>query len=466
MVREFFVIYGRENKRDSGALKMGEMPVHRLFLNMSIPLIISMLVQAMYNIVDSVFVSMISEDALTAVSLVSPVQNLMIAVINGTAVGINALVSRRLGQHKQKEADETANVGLFLIICSYLVFLVVGLTCSRKFMLMQTDIESIVEYGTTYMTIVLSLSFGLFGQGIMERLLQATGRTIFPMTTQMAGAGLNILFDWLLVFGIGPFPKLGVAGAAYATVLGQCVAMVLGVIFNAKYNRDVRLRLSMIRPKMAIIKDIYIIGVPSIIMISIGSVMTFAMNKILIGFTSTAVAVFGAYFKMQSIVFMPTFGMNAAIIPIVGYNFGAGKRDRIMGTYKVGCIYGCLFMWVGLAVFQLMPDRLLGLFSASEYMLEIGIPALRICSIAFLFAGISVISGAMFQATGKSIYSMIVSCIRQLVVLIPAAILLARLGEVTYVWISIPLAEVVGFAVTVILMRVLLKNLDAMMGKA
>ncbi len=445
---------------------MGEMPVHRLFLSMAIPLIISMVVQALYNIVDSIFVSAISEDALTAVSLVAPVQNLMIAVSNGTAVGINALVSRRLGQHKQKEADETANVGLFLIICSYLAFLVVGLTCSRKFLLLQTDIESIVEYGTTYMTIVLSLGFGLFGQGIMERLLQATGRTIFPMTTQMIGAGINILFDWLFVFGIGPFPAMGVAGAAYATVLGQCVAMVLGVIFNAKFNQDVRLRISMIRPKAAIIKDIYIIGVPSIIMIAIGSVMTFAMNKILIGFTSTAVAVFGAYFKMQSIVFMPIFGMNSAIIPIIGYNFGTGSRKRIMDTYKIGCIYACIFMWVGLLLFQLAPNWLLGLFSASDYMLEIGIPALRICSTLFLFAGVSVISGGMFQATGKSVYSMIASFIRQLVVLIPAAMLLARLGKVVYVWISIPLAEMVGFVVTVILMRYLVKNLDWMMKQA
>ncbi|MCD8156401.1 MAG: MATE family efflux transporter [Clostridiales bacterium] len=456
---------GENTKADTGAQKMGEMPVHRLFLNMSIPLIISMLVQALYNVVDSVFVSMISEDALTAVSLVSPVQNLMIAVINGTAIGINALVSRRLGQHKQKETDETANVGLFLMICSYLVFLVIGLTCSRRFILMQTDIESIVEYGTTYMTIVLTLGFGLFGQGLMERLLQSTGQTIFPMMTQLTGAIINIIFDWLLVFGIGPFPKLDVAGAAYATVLGQCVAMVMAVIFNAKYNKDIHLRLRMIRPQADIIKDIYIIGIPSIIMMAIGSVMTFAMNRILIGFTSTAVAVFGAYFKMQSIVFMPIFGMNAALIPIIAYNYGAGKRKRITSAYKIGCIYACIFMWVGLAVFQLLPNQLLGLFSASDYMQEIGIPALRICSLAFICAGISVVSGSIFQATGKSIYSMIVSFIRQLIVLIPLAALLARLGDVNLVWFSVPAAELVDFTVTVILIRWLFKNLNSMMGK-
>ena len=340
--------------KGTGSAKMGEMPMHKLFLSMSVPLIVSMLVQALYNIVDSIFVSWICEDALTAVSLVAPIQNLMIAVASGTGVGVNALISRKLGQNRADEANAVANNGIFLAICSYVVFLIVGLTCSRPFMLLQTDIESIVDYGTTYMTIVMALSIGMFGQMTIERLLQATGNTVFPMITQMSGAIINIIFDWLLIFGVGPFPELGVAGAAYATIFGQCVALVMGVIFNAKYNKEIRLSVRMMRPQGALIKEIYKIGIPSIIMVSIGSVMTFGMNKILMGFTSTATAVFGAYFKLQGMVFMPLFGMNSAVVPIVGYNYGAGNKKRIRQVYKIGCIYGCIFMWVGFAAFQLI----------------------------------------------------------------------------------------------------------------
>ena len=444
---------------------MGTMAVHPLLLSMAVPLIISMLVQAMYNIVDSIFVARISEDALSAVSMVFPIQNFMIAVASGTGVGINALISRRLGQKKPEEASRTANVGIFLIICSFLVFMILGLTCSRLFMRIQTDIPSIVEYGTVYMKIVTVLGLGLFGQVTLERLLQATGRTVFPMMTQLFGAILNIIFDPLLIFGIGPFPKLGVAGAAYATVLGQWVAMILAIIFNAMFNHDVKLDIRQMRPNGPIIKEIYKIGVPSILMISIGSIMTLGMNKILLGFTSTAVAVFGAYFKIQSIVFMPLFGMNNAMVPIIGYNFGAGSKERIKQAYKIGCIYGCIFMWIGLAVIQLFPVQLLGFFNASENMLEIGVPALRIISIIFVFAGISVISGSVFQATGKSMYSLIVSFIRQIIVLLPAAYLLARLGNLTYVWFSLPIAELVGFIVTVVLMIRLMRMLDDMMQK-
>lgn len=452
-----------KSMKETGSAKMGEMPMHKLFLSMSVPLIVSMLVQALYNIVDSIFVSWICEDALTAVSLVAPVQNLMIAVASGTGVGVNALISRKLGQKRGDEANEVANNGIFLSICSYVVFLVLGLSCSRAFMLLQTDIETIVDYGTTYMTIVMALSIGMFGQTMIERLLQSTGRTVFPMITQMAGAIINIIFDWLLIFGIGPFPELGVAGAAYATIFGQCVAMVLGVIFNGKYNKEIRLSIRMMRPRGAHIKEIYRIGIPSIIMVSIGSVMTFGMNKILMGFTSTATAVFGAYFKLQGLVFMPLFGMNSAVIPIVGYNYGAGNKQRIRQAYRIGCIYGCIFMWVGFAAFQLIPEQLLTFFNASENMMDIGVQALRIASIIFLFAGVSVVSGGVFQGAGKSMYSMVVSFIRQLIVLLPAAFILSRFGNLTLVWFAIPLSEFVGFAVTLILMRKLMKNLDAMM---
>ena len=452
-----------KSMKETGSAKMGEMPMHKLFLSMSVPLIVSMLVQALYNIVDSIFVSWICEDALTAVSLVAPVQNLMIAVASGTGVGVNALISRKLGQKKTDEANEVANNGIFLSICSYVVFLILGLSCSRAFMLLQTDIETIVDYGTTYMTIVMALSIGMFGQTMIERLLQSTGRTVFPMITQMAGAIINIIFDWLLIFGIGPFPELGVAGAAYATIFGQCVAMVLGVIFNGKYNKEIRLSIRMMRPRGAHIKEIYRIGIPSIIMVSIGSVMTFGMNKILMGFTSTATAVFGAYFKLQGLVFMPLFGMNSAVIPIVGYNYGAGNKQRIRQAYRIGCIYGCIFMWVGFAAFQLIPEQLLTFFNASENMMDIGVQALRIASIIFLFAGVSVVSGGVFQGAGKSMYSMVVSFIRQLIVLLPAAFILSRFGNLTLVWFAIPLSEFVGFAVTLIMMRRLMKNLDAMM---
>ncbi len=449
--------------KEKGSAKMGEMPMHRLFLSMSVPLIVSMLVQALYNIVDSIFVSWICEDALTAVSLVAPVQNLMIAVASGTGVGVNALISRKLGQKQVDKANEVANNGIFLAICSYIVFLILGLTCSRPFMLLQTDIESIVDYGTTYMTIVMALSIGMFGQMTIERLLQATGNTVFPMITQMTGAIINIIFDWLLIFGVGPFPELGVAGAAYATIFGQCVALVLGVIFNARYNKEIRLSVRMMRPQGALIKEIYKIGIPSIIMVSIGSVMTFGMNKILMGFTSTATAVFGAYFKLQGLVFMPIFGMNSAVVPIVGYNYGAGNKKRINQVYKIGCIYGCIFMWIGFAGFQFIPEQLLTFFNASENMMDIGVTALRIASIIFIFAGVSVISGGVFQGAGKSMYSMVVSFIRQLIVLLPAAFILSRFGILEIVWWAIPMSEFVGFAVTLALMRKLMKNLDAMM---
>lgn len=432
---------------------MGEMPIHRLFLSMSIPLIISMLVQSLYNIVDSIFVAKINEDALTAVSLVGPVMNLMFAVAAGTGVGFNAIISRRLGQKDQKAANETANNGVFLLLISYLVFLVIGLTCSRRFLLMQTDIPSIVDYGTTYMTIVMCLSIGMFGQVTIEKLLQSTGRTFFTMITQMTGALINILFDWLLIFGIGPFPQMGVAGAALATIFGQCEAMILGLIFNSKYNDEISFSLRMMKPNPRLIKEIYRIGIPSIIMISIGSVMTFAMNKILMGFTSTAVAIFGAYFRLQSIVFMPSFGMNNAMIPIVGYNYGAGNLKRISQVYRIGCCYTMAVMVIGFVLFQVIPGRLLLMFSASENMLSIGIPALRIMSFVFFLAGVSVMTGGLFQGTGRSIYSMVVSCLRQLVVLLPAAFLLARLGNVNYVWLALPIAEVGGFLTTIVFLR-------------
>ncbi|MCI8993721.1 MAG: MATE family efflux transporter [Eubacterium sp.] len=447
-------------KKGAGSARMGQMPVHRLFLTMSLPLIISMLVQAMYNVVDSIFVSQISEDALSAVSLVFPMQNLMIAVATGTGVGYNALISRRLGQKRGKEADDTANTAFFLLLCSYVVFLIIGILFSDRFMAVQNTSAVIAEYGAVYMRIVMCVSIGLFGQVTIERLLQSTGRTVLPMLTQITGAVINIIFDAVLIFGLGPFPEMGVAGAAAATVFGQCVACVMGLIFNKKYNTEIHLNLKEVfRPKKEIIAEIYKIGIPSIIMVSLTSVMTFGMNRILIGFTSTAVAVFGAYTKLQSIVFMPLFGMNNALVPIVSYNFGASKKDRIFQAYKVGCMYGCGFMWIGLLLFQLLPRQLLGFFQASEYMMEVGVPAMRIMSLIFVFAGISVISGSFFQAMGKSINSLIVSLVRQMIVLLPCAYLLSRMGELQLVWMSLPISELAGFAITVVLIVKLFRRL-------
>ena len=310
--------------------KMGTMPVHRLLITMSVPLMISMLVQALYNIVDSMFVAMINEDALTAVSLAFPMQNLMIAVATGTGVGVNALISRRLGQKQQE------------------------------------------------MAIICILCFGMYGQIVMERLLQSTGKTMYTMITQSLGAVINIVMDPMLIFGIGPFPELGVAGAAYATVFGQMVAMILAFIFNRKVNKELTLSLRMMKPDLQIIRDVYMIGIPSILMVSISSVMTFTMNKILIQFSSTATAVFGVYYKLQSFVFMPLFGMNNGMVPIIGFNFGAGHKDRILKTHKIAMVYSCIFMWTGFALFQLIPVRLLGLFSASSQMIEIGLSLIHI----------------------------------------------------------------------------------------
>lgn len=446
--------------------KMGYMPINRLLLSMSIPVMISMLVQALYNIVDSVFVARISENALTAVSLVFPIQNLMISVATGTAVGVNALVSRRLGQKKFQEANETANNAILLALLSYVVFMLIGVFGSGSFLLAQTDILEIVEAGTQYMTIVLAAGFGVFGQICLERLLQATGRMMYTMVTQMAGAVINIIFDPLLIFGIGPFPELGVRGAAIATVMGQIIAMILALIFNVKCNPEIQLRFSLMKPKKDIIKDIYVIGIPSILMMSIGSLMTFCTNKILMGFTATATAVFGAYFKLQSFAFMPLFGMNQGVIPIVGYNLGAGKKDRIREVWKMGMIYAYVIMLICLALMQIIPDRLLMWFDASEQMLAIGVPAFRIISLCFLSAGGCVIGSSVFQGTGRSIYSLIVSACRQLVVLLPVELLLAKVtGELNMVWWAFPIAEVLGLIITIILLVKLFKNLDQMMKK-
>lgn len=431
--------------------KMGVMPVNKLLISMALPMIISMLVQALYNIVDSIFVSRICEDALTAVSLAFPVQNLMIAISSGTGVGVNALLSRSLGAKNQETVDKAAKNGIFLAICSYLVFLILGLTACNLFFRTQTDSATIIAYGDTYLSICMICSFGMFIQMMFERLLQATGRTIYTMFTQGTGAIINIILDPILIFGMFGLPKLGIAGAAVATVAGQIIASVMAVFFNFKFNTDVSLK-GRFRPSGHIIGQIYSVGIPSILMMSISSVMVYGMNRILIAFTPTATAVFGVYFKLQSFIFMPIFGMNNGMVPIIAYNYGACKPDRIKKTIALAMVYAECIMLIGLLVFKLKPDLLLSFFNASPEMLAIGEPALRTISWSFLVAGICIISSSTFQALGNGLYSLAISFGRQLVVLLPAAYLLSLTGNIHAVWWSFPIAEVASLALSLTFM--------------
>lgn len=424
--------------------KMGVMPVNQLLISMSLPMMLSMLVQALYNIVDSIFVSRIDENALTAVSLAFPIQTLMIALGAGTGVGINALLSKSLGEKDFDKANKTAINGVFLALMNYLVFLLVGIFVTGPFYLSQTKDPQILEYGKQYLTIVCCCSFGMYMQFVFERLLQSTGKTFYTMITQGTGAIINIILDPVFIFGYLGMPRMGVAGAAVATVIGQIVAGVIAVIINIRKNTEIRLQLRGFRPDTKIIMQIYQVGIPSIIMQAIGSVMTYGMNKILLTFTSTAAAVFGVYFKLQSFIFMPVFGLNNGMVPIVAYNYGAGKKDRLTKTIKLSIVYAVVLMLIGFMVFQIFPAQLFALFEASETMLAIGLPALRIISISFLMAGISIVCSSVFQALGNGVYSMIISIARQLVVLLPVAYLLSLTGSVAYVWWAFPIAEIVA----------------------
>ena len=433
--------------------KMGTMPVNKLLVSMSLPMIASMLVQALYNVVDSVFVAQISENALTAVSLAFPIQSLMIAVSSGTCVGINALLSRSLGEKRQKEANLSAVNGVFLAFVSYLVFALMGIFGSHLFFASQTENREIVEFGTQYLTICLIFSFGIFMEMTFERIMQSTGRTIYSMVTQGTGAIINIILDPIMIFGLFGFPRLGIRGAAIATVTGQIIAMILAVWFNHKKNRDVQLSFKGFKPDGRIIAKIYEVGVPSIVMQSIVSIMTFGMNKILIMFSETAVSVLGIYFKLQSFIFMPIFGLNNGVIPIVAYNYGAGHKKRIMDTIKLSTFIAVGIMLIGLIIFQVFPEGLLKLFNASDHMLEVGVPALRIISTSFLFAGYCIILGSVFQALGNGVYSLIVSVARQLLCIMPLAYVFARVAGLHAVWYSFPLAELISVTLTTILFR-------------
>ena len=445
--------------------KMGTMPENKLLLSMAVPMMISMLVQALYNIVDSIFVSRICEDALTAVSMAFPWQNIVIAIAVGFGVGINALLSRALGQKNAERVNQVAVNGLLLAGLSYLLVLVAGLIGIRAYMRTQTDIETIVNYGITYLNICILCSFGVFVEITFERFLQATGRTVYSMITQLTGAITNIILDPILIFGLLGFPKLGIAGAAWATVIGQCVGAVVAVMLNHFKNPEVHLRLRHIRPNGRLMGEITAISIPSIIMSCISSLTCFVMNMILIAYSSTAVAVFGVYFKLQSFVFMPVFGLNNGMVPIIAYNYGAQKPERIHKTIRLGMVYAVAIMVVGLLVFQLIPKELLLMFDASDAMLEIGAPALRIMSLAFIFAGIGIVSGSSCQAFGYSVYSMLISIARQIVVLIPAAYLLSLTGVLRSIWFAFPIAEIFSLILSLFFLRTTLKKTGMAMPK-
>lgn len=445
--------------------KMGTMPENKLLLSMAVPMMISMLVQALYNIVDSIFVSRICEDALTAVSMAFPWQNIVISIAVGFGVGINALLSRALGQKNAERVNQVAVNGLLLAGLSYLLVLVAGLIGIRAYMRTQTDIETIVNYGITYLNICILCSFGVFVEITFERFLQATGRTVYSMITQLTGAITNIILDPILIFGLLGFPKLGIAGAAWATVIGQCVGAVVAVMLNHFRNPEVHLRLRHIRPNGRLMGEITAISIPSIIMSCISSLTCFVMNMILIAYSSTAVAVFGVYFKLQSFVFMPVFGLNNGMVPIIAYNYGAQKPERIHKTIRLGMAYAVAIMAVGLLVFQLIPKQLLLMFDASDAMLEIGAPALRIMSLAFVFAGIGIASSSACQAFGYSVYSMLISIARQIVVLIPAAYLLSLTGVLRSIWFAFPIAEIVSLFLSLFFLRTTLKKTGMAMPK-
>ncbi|MCQ2453045.1 MAG: MATE family efflux transporter [Clostridia bacterium] len=440
--------------------KMGTMSIGKLILVMSAPMMASMLFQALYNIVDSIFVARLSQDAMNAVSLAFPFQSLCIAVGTGTGVGMNALLSRSLGQKDYENVNRTAGTGIFLYLCSMIVFSLLGFTMVKPFYGFLTDNSAILDYGTAYLTICIGCCYPLFAQMCSERLLQSTGRTDLAMIPQITGAVFNMAFDPILIFGLLGFPRLEVMGAAVATVCGQILATIVGIVLNLKKNKEINFSFKAIRPYAPAVKEIYRIGLPSIIMQGIGSFLNFVLNSILIGFTEAATAVFGAYYKIQSIIFMPIFGMNNALVPIVSYNFGARKKERVRRAARLCILIAISIMSVGTLLFELIPDVLLGLFSPSEEMLAVGRTALRVIGVHFPVAGFCIVSGSVCQALGKPIYSMITSIMRQLVVLLPAAYLLSLTGHVEAVWWAFPIAAVVSAIFSTIFYRRVLKRLN------
>ncbi|MBR1457578.1 MAG: MATE family efflux transporter [Oscillospiraceae bacterium] len=446
--------------------RMGEMPEGRLLLSMAVPMILSMLVQALYNVVDSIYVARVSEDCLSALSLAFPAQNIMIGLATGTGVGVSTLVSRALGRKDQQEASRVAGTAIFLSFCCWILVALLGLFFAKPFIHSQTQVASIRSYGDSYLQIVTIASLFVYLEVCVERLLQSTGMTRLSMWTQMIGAVTNIILDPFFIYGWLGLPAMGTAGAAIATVIGQAVGAGVGFLFHHRLNRELPVKPRDIRPHGRIIAAIYRIGFPSILMMGISSVTNYLMNIILGAFTSTAVAVYGVYFKIQSFFFMPVFGINNGLIPIIGYNYGARKKARIYRTIRFGVLYACCFMFLGLALFQLIPQVLLGIFSPSEAMLAIGVPALRRISLSYLFAGFCIVAGSTCQALDRSVNSLLVSILRQIVALIPAAWLLSRTGDVNMVWWAFPIAELMSLAASVFFLRSALKGMEATMAAA
>lgn len=438
--------------------KMGTMPIRKLLVSMSLPMMASMLVQALYNIVDSIFVARVSEDALTAVSISFPIQNLMIAIGVGIGVGVNALLSKSLGEGRKEHAKRVALQGVFIELLVCAAFVLVGFFAMDLFFRGQTEDAAIIALGKEYLSICCIFSFGLFAQLIFERLLQATGRTMLSMITQCIGAVINLIFDPILIFGVEALgiPAMGIAGAAIATVFGQIVGGLSAIYLNVRLNKELDFSLRGFRVDGKVCGSILYIGVPSAIMGSIGSFMTYGVNKILFAFGEigkTAAAVFGIYFKLQSFVFMPVFGLNNGMVPIISFNYGAKKPDRILQTIRLAILYAVTIMAIGTAVVQLIPDKLLLLFDASEQMLGIGVPALRTISLCFIFAGFTIVCSSVFQALGNSIFSMLMSVTRQLAVLLPAAYILAHTLGLNAVWYAFPIAELVCLLVAAFMLR-------------
>ena len=444
---------------------MGTMEINPLLIKLSVPMMISMLVQALYNVVDSVFVSHVSENALTAVSLAFSLQNVMIAVGVGTGVGVNAMLSKSLGEKNQRRANATAENGIFLSLCSFVVFLVIGLTCMKPYFYAQTGDEAIARQGIQYLSVCCIFSLGLFTQTMGEKLLAATGRTYLSMISQLTGAVVNIILDPIFIFGYCGEALSGTTGAAVATVIGQFCGAGMTLFFNLNKNPDIQIGFKGFRPSAKAIGRIYAVGLPSIAMQCVGSVMTFGMNLILMTFSATAVAVFGVYFKLQSFVFMPVFGLNNGVVPIVAYNYGAQNRLRMVETIKRSTIYASCIMVLGVVIFWAIPGPLLKIFDATDTMLQVGVPALRIISLSFCMAGACIALGSSFQALGKAVYSMTTSIIRQLVFLVPIAYVLARygysIGNDDLVWWSYPLAEIASLLVTLVFFRRLYRTLIA-----
>lgn len=426
--------------------KMQTMPIPALIISMALPMMLSMLIQALYNIVDSIFISRVSEAALTAVSLAFPLQTIVIALGVGTAVGINSLLSRRLGEQRTEEATHVAETGIFLSLVTYVIVAILGLLLSRSYVMMFTKDEELVGLTLTYLYIVMGISFGIFIELACEKILQGTGDTFHPMVMQLLGAITNIILDPIFIFTF----DLGIAGAAYATVIGQIFSMIASIYF-VRRNKYISVRLRNIKPRKKIVKEIYQVALPTIIMNSIGTIMTSALNAILIAFSATAVSIFGIYFKLQSFIFMPLFGMNSALTPILGFNYGARNRKRMMEAIRWGLVIAVSIMLLGTLIFNIYPDKLLSLFNASDEMLSYGVPALKIISLHFVSAAFSIILISTFQAMGLGYISMIVSILRQLVILIPSAFILSRFLGVNGVWYSFIVGELVALTFCVIM---------------